>query len=98
MIRLIRGSDESVQFEFFEDDDETVPYDLTDSTVTVTDSTLPSAPTPSLVDASNGVAKVVWTDTQTTAMRADFEYKFRLLFTFPGGVDFKTPDFLVVAA
>lgn len=97
MIRLIRGSDENVQFEFYADDEETTPYDLTDATPSISDSNLPSSPTVTVTDAANGVARVSWTDTQTSAMKANREYKFRLLFSFPGDVEFKTPDFLVVA-
>lgn len=97
MIELIRGRDETVIFNFYDDEEETTPTDLTDATVTITKSNMPVSPTPSIEDAVNGLVHVVWTDTDTDDMRVDQTYKFRLTFTYPGGVDDTTPDILVVA-
>lgn len=98
MIELIRGKDETLLLEFFSDDTETEPVDLSDATVSVTQSTLPSDPTVTITDALRGRVQVSFTDAQTLAMKKDRPLTFRLKFAYPDDVDDVTPDFTVMAS
>lgn len=87
-IQIQKGADLVLQGELFADDDETVPINLTGSTLSVIESTFPAGTDPALVvtDPANGVFSITFTDDQTEQLVSKRNYRFQILLTDSGGL------------
>ena len=87
-IQIQKGADLVLQGELFSDDAETIPINLTGSSLAVIESTFPSGgdPTLAITDAANGQFTITFTDTQTATFVSKRNYRFQIELTDSGGL------------
>lgn len=84
-IPIRRGATLALPLDFFTDETETTPLDLSGSTLTVVESNFPTNPTLTVLSAPGGNVRLSLADTLTTGLVLHRNYELTVKQVQPGG-------------